>query len=45
MFGVVKGLLLERSPVSREIFPGEVNEGAGNSEVVRDELLIEVGKT
>ena len=44
MFEEVKGQLLGGSPVPRQIFLGEVNEGTGNGGVVRDELLVEVGK-
>ena len=41
---MVKGLLLGRGPVPRQVFLGEVNEGTGNGGVVRDEPSAEVGK-
>ena len=41
---MVEDLLLRRSPVPREIFLDEVNEGAGDGGVVRDESPVEVGK-
>ena len=44
VFEVIKGLLLGRSPVPREVFLGEVNEGAGEGGVIRDESPVEVGK-
>ena len=44
VFEVIKGLLLGRGPVPREIFLGEVNEGAGNGGVVGNESLVEIGK-
>ena len=45
MFEVIEGLLLEGGPTPGQVFLGEINEGAGNGGVVRDELMVEVGKT
>ena len=42
---MVKGLLLGRGPIPRQVFLGEVNEGVGDGGIVRDESLVEVGKT
>ena len=41
---MVKGLLLGRSPVPREVFLGEINEGVGEGGVIKDESPVEVGK-
>ena len=41
---MIKGLLLRRGPVPREIFLDEVNEGAGDGGVVGDESSVEIGK-
>ena len=41
---MIKGLLLRRGPVPREIFLGEVNEGAGNGGVVGNKPSVEIGK-
>ena len=39
---MIKGLLLRRGPVPREVFLGEVNEEAGDGGVVGNELLVEI---
>ena len=44
MFEVIKGLLLRRGPVPKEIFLGEVDEEVGNGEVVGNEPSVEIGK-
>ena len=41
---MIEGLLLGRGPVPREVFLGEVNEGAGDGGVVGNESPIEIGK-
>ena len=41
---MIKGLLLRRGPVPREIFLGEIDEGVGNGRVVGNELSVEIGK-
>ena len=42
---MVEGLLLGGGPIPGQVFLGELNKGTGNGGVVRDESLVEVGKT
>ena len=40
----IKGGLARRGPVPGEVFLGEIEEGAGDVRVVRDEVSVEIGK-
>ena len=42
---MIEGLLLGGGPVPREVFLGEINEGAGDGEVIRNKSMVEVGET
>ena len=44
LFEGVKGGLASRGPVPREIFLGEVEEGAGDVGVIGDEVAVEIGE-
>ena len=45
MFEVIEGLLLGGGPILGYIFLGEINEEMGDGGAVRNESMIEVGKT